>query len=168
MVSRDGSLSTVASPAPPLRSTDVRVPPGSPDAIRTVYVDREPTPPSLFTRTKTTHRDMYNAARARFKLGPLPTPADANTDVLLHNPNGLVTETSIRNIAFRRGDRWVTPRTHSGCLPGVMRRLMLEDGRFVEGDIHLEDICPGETVLTTNGMEGCYMGRIAFLPDTET
>ncbi|KAF7794831.1 hypothetical protein EIP86_005973 [Pleurotus ostreatoroseus] len=159
----DGSLSATASPAPPLLNNDLLI--ASPDAVRTIYIDPKSTSPSLFTSTKTTQRSLYNDARARVGLSPLPTPQNAHNDVLLHTPTGLALETSIRNIAFRRGDVWVTPAAHSGCLPGVMRRLMLERGLFVEGDVRMDDVTPGETVLTVNGVEGCRMGKMALLPE---
>ena len=160
-MARDGTLSTSASPAAPLASSDYLAPPAHPHSTRTIYIDSTPTPTSLYTWTKTTHRPIYNAARARVGLTPLPQPSDAHIDVLLHNPDGLVTETSIRNVAFRRGDQWVTPRSDSGCLPGVVRRVLLEEGRVVEGDIRTEELCVDETVLTFNGVEGCCFGRLA-------
>ncbi len=135
----------------------------APDAARTIYIDPESTSSSIFTSTKTTYRGSYNSARERLGLSPLPTPSSQHLDVLLHTPEGFVTETSIRNIAFHRGGKWVTPSAQSGCLPGVMRRLFLEQGRFVEGDVRIKDVILGETVLTVNGVEGCCMGRITSL-----
>lgn len=136
--------------------------------MRTIYTDSEATPTSLYTRTKSTYRPVYNAARARAGLTPLPRPSDANIDVLLYNLDGLLMETSIRNIAFRRGDQWVTPRLESGCLPGVFRRVLLEEGRLVEGDIRREELRLDEPVLTFNGVEGCCLGRVAFLSNSDT
>lgn len=137
--------------------------PPLPDAAqvtRVVYVDSEATTPSLFTTTKTTHRQVYNAARARVNLSSMPTPADAHIDVLLYNTDGNAMETSIRNIAFMRGNCWVTPSLASGCLPGVMRRLMLEEYDLVERDVKLSDIALGEIVLTANGVEGIHYAKI--------
>ena len=111
---------------------------------------------------------MYNAARARAGLTPLPRPDDAHLDVLLFNPQGLLAETSIRNIAFRRGNQWVTPKLESGCLSGVFRRVLLEEGRLVEGVVRGDELRLDETVLTFNGVEGCCLGRIAFLSDSDT
>ncbi|EMD32628.1 hypothetical protein CERSUDRAFT_99358 [Gelatoporia subvermispora B] len=130
-----------------------------------IHLDHEPTPCDVFTCTKTTHRPQYNAARDRLKLPPLGTPS--NTDVLLYNTTGELTETSIRNIAFLRGSppRWVTPRAETRCLPGVMRRWLLEQARVVEaeeGELTRSDLVDGEYVLTFNGVEGCRLGRIAF------
>ncbi|EKM61509.1 uncharacterized protein PHACADRAFT_156762 [Phanerochaete carnosa HHB-10118-sp] len=106
---------------------------------------------------------MYNAARARAGLGPLPVPADAHIDVLLYTPDDHVTETSIRNIAFKRGNVWLTPRAKSGCLPGVVRQLLLSEGRIIEGDISRSELQADEVVLTFNAVEGCYLARLAFL-----
>ena len=133
----------------------------APVTTRLVHIDPEPTTPSVFTRTKTTHRPMYNDARVRVGLSPMPTPTDAHIDVLVHNAGGLVMETSIRNIAFRRGDQWVTPSTASGCLVGVVRRLMLEEYGIVEQDVYLNEVKRGEIVLTFNGVEGMQLAKIA-------
>ena len=111
---------------------------------------------------------MYNAARARAGLRPLPRISDAHLDVLLYTPEGLLTETSVRNIAFLRRDQWVTPKLESGCLPGVLRRVLLEEGRLVEGVVRRDELHLDETVLTFNGVEGCCLGRIAFLSDSGT
>lgn len=140
-------------------------PPALYGALLTIHPDYQPTQPDIFTRTKTTHRPQYTAARDRLKLPPLATPSDA--DVLLYNPLGSLTETSIRNIAFLRGSppRWVTPRAETGCLSGVMRRWLLEQGRVIEaqeGELLKGDLVDGEYVLTFNGVEGCRLGRIAL------
>lgn len=131
--------------------------------LLSIHIDTAPTPPSLFTHTKTTYRSMYNAARERVGLPPLPTTLDA--DVLLYSPAGEVSETSIRNVAVLRHSppQWVTPRRDVGCLPGVMRRWLLEQGKVVEAEpneLMKEDLHEGELVLTFNGVEGCRFGRI--------
>lgn len=160
LLDSEGTLTAAASPATPLESSDFLTPPS--ESRRVLYVDTEPTPTSRFTRTKTTRRTVYNTARARAGLTPLPTPSDAHIDVLLYTPDGLITETSIRNVAFMRGGVWVTPCAESGCLPGVVRRLLLEEGRVVEGDIRKDEIQQDEVVLTFNGVEGCCLARLVL------
>lgn len=142
-------------------SYDISSLPDAASVTRIVYVDPEATIPSLFTATKTTHRQLYNAARARVNLSPMPAIADAHIDVLLHNTDASAMETSIRNIAFMRDNRWVTPPLVSGCLPGVMRRLMLEKYDLVERDVNMSDVVPGEIVLTVNGVEGIQCAKVA-------
>ena len=165
LLSSEGVLTATASPAPALDPEHLLLPPTSTppatSSIRTIYIDPLPTSPSIFTSTKSTHRTVYNDSRARVGLTPLPTPSDAHIDVLLHTPDGLVLETSIRNVAFNRDGAWITPPRSSGCLPGVMRRLLLEKGVVVAGTIKLADVEEGELVMTFNGVEACWFGRIA-------
>ncbi|TFK95037.1 hypothetical protein K466DRAFT_579538 [Polyporus arcularius HHB13444] len=175
LLSHTGALSVTASPTAPLPLPDPMVaslwlpsysdpdPPYFGLQPLVVHVDTVPTPSDVFTRTKTTRRDHYTAARARFNIPPPPTTS--LLEVLLHNEDEDVTETSIRNIAFVRGSPpcWVTPSASTGCLPGVVRRWLLEQGRVREageGELKRSDIVDGEYVLTFNGVEGCRMGRI--------
>ncbi|KAL7285557.1 hypothetical protein ACG7TL_000661 [Trametes sanguinea] len=175
LLSYPGILSVTASPTSPLASRDpaalsLWIPsPSSPEPplreapLLVVHLDTVATPSSNFTRTKTTCRDHYTAARNRFDIPP--PPASSLDDVLLYNEDGEITETSIRNVAFARGlpPRWVTPSASTGCLPGVMRRWLLEQGRVVEagrGELVRDAVVDGECVLTFNGLEGCCIGRL--------
>lgn len=68
-----------------------------------------------FIANKTTHRDIYNEARARRRCGEPEGPFD----VVLWNEDGYITETSIANIAvLTKQDNgnivWRTPSTDSG------------------------------------------------------
>ncbi|KAI0363147.1 hypothetical protein BV20DRAFT_975993 [Pilatotrama ljubarskyi] len=174
LLSSSGSISVTAAPISALSAHDPAAlslwlpssspqPPVSSSDLLIVHLDRVPTPLSAFTRTKTTLRDHYNSARDRFNIPPPPT--SSQDEVLLYNEKGDIMETSIRNIAFIRRSPpcWVTPSTSSGCLPGVMRRFLLEQGRIAEcteGELTRESIFDGEYVLTFNGVEGCRFGQI--------
>ncbi|KAF8587226.1 D-aminoacid aminotransferase-like PLP-dependent enzyme, partial [Ramaria rubella] len=121
-----------------------------------VYLDTESTPQSEYTAYKTTLRAHYDAARARVGIiSPI-----APEEVLLYNTSGCVMEGSVRNVAFWRGERWVTPGLESGCLAGTMRRWLLEQGRVVEGEVRRKDVRVGEWVLLCNGVEGCLLGVV--------
>ena len=119
-----------------------------------LFLDVVATPPSLFTSTKTTHRGHYAGARARLGLPDVGTSAD----VLLWNPKGMLMDSTIRNFAvFRRG-RWVTPHESTGCLHGVIRRWLLEQGLVTTDNdalLHKDKLKDGELVLTFNAVEGC-------------
>lgn len=167
LLAHDGTFSATAGLVTALATTDPMHPDETVDAARIVYVDPEVTPTSIFTSTKTTNRHMYESARARVGLAPMPTPADSHIDVLLRTSSGLVLETSIRNIAFRRNDQWVTPSLRSGCQSGVMRRLMLDEGRFVQGDIQTNELVDGELVMTANGVDGCRYARLKFITQSK-
>jgi 4-amino-4-deoxychorismate lyase len=151
----DPTLAAHISPA-----TDC-LPPCLGDPIA-LFLDRFATPSSPFTATKTTNRGHYEAARARFGLPDAGGPAD----VLLWNAKGMITETSVRNVAFFRRGRWVTPHDSTGCLPGVMRRWLLEQGLVVTDDQGLlsrDNVREGGLVLVFNAVEGCRIA-IAHLP----
>lgn len=163
-LSRSGKLAVTTTPMPPLTSdpTILPIPRNIPDeSIETIllHLDQESTPPSLFTITKTTNRRIYDEARQRNHLPSLPSP----TDVLLYNPEQLITETTIFNVAFYRSSGWITPALSSGCLPGVMRRWLLEEGRIREdheGILTRSVVKEGELILLFNGAQGCRLGRI--------
>ena len=125
-----------------------------------VYLDTEPTSPSVFTSTKTTRREAYNLARTRVDIPAIGVEPGTPKDVLLHRSDGQVMETSIRNIAFWRLDRWVTPPLQVGCLPGVARRLLVEEGKIVEGYVLIADLEAGDVVLLFNAVEGARLGKI--------
>jgi len=112
---------------------------------------------------------MYDSARDRVRMAPIPAnPAypPPSEEVLLHNERDIITEGSISNIAIYRSRRWLTPRLDTGCLPGVMRRWLIEQGRIYEGQesvFQLDSIRAGDWVLLFNGVQGCRLGRIRFV-----
>jgi len=131
------------------------------DKLYELWVDSKPTEVSLFTSTKTSQRISYNCARQRVHLS---TDYSIPTDVVMYNTAGELMETSIFNIAVRRSSSWVTPTTESGCLPGVMRRWLLEQGHIKEcaGDkLTRATLEIGEVVLLFNAVRGCMLGRIS-------
>ncbi|KAJ7109943.1 aminotransferase [Mycena epipterygia] len=130
----------------------------------TLFLDTEPTPPSgLFTSTKTTERAVYNAARERVGLPALPSN---DADVILYNPQLFITEASVSNVAFYHSHTWVTPPLSTGCLPGVLRRWLLQHKRIreaEEGELTKDGLRPGDWVLLFNSVHGCRLGRITAL-----
>lgn len=130
------------------------------EPLISVYLDTEPTSPSIFTSTKTTHRETYNLARARVGIPAIGVEPGTPNDVALYRTDDQVMETSIRNIAFLREGRWVTPYQRVGCLPGVARRLLVEDGKIIEGEILTSDIKVGEILLLFNAVEGARLGKL--------
>lgn len=107
-------------------------------------IDEVPVDPSdwrLFH--KTSLRDRYRQARLRH-----PT-AD---DVLLINNGGEITESTIANVIVRLDGNWVTPPVASGCLPGVMRRVLLEAGDISEAPILVSDLPRAEGLALINSV----------------
>jgi para-aminobenzoate synthetase/4-amino-4-deoxychorismate lyase len=106
----------VASDAPPVR---LRLAPGPID------------PGNRFLYHKTTHRRVYEEARAAV--------GDAD-DVLLWNPDGELTETSIANLAVELGGERITPPVQCGLLPGTFRAALLAEGAIHEGIVRRSDL----------------------------
>ncbi|KAJ7193346.1 aminotransferase [Mycena pura] len=167
-LSRDGVLTATASPVPALSMDPLSASFSRPltdsatlyGPAMTLFVDTQPTPPSgLFTSTKTTERSVYDAARAR--VGLPATSFDA--DVILYNPDEHITEASVSNVAFYHSNNWVTPPLSTGCLPGVLRRWLLQHKRIREaevGELTKSDLHPGDWALVFNSVRGCRLGRI--------
>ncbi|PBL00405.1 D-aminoacid aminotransferase-like PLP-dependent enzyme [Armillaria gallica] len=174
-LSQCGTLTATATPTPPLAydpTSPAFFKPNSDSGtlygqVLAVTLDTQLTPTSLFTFTKTTRRQVYDDARSRAALPPVGAKSSASStlsEVILHNEHGAITEASVSNIAFYRSPHWITPRLSTGCLPGVLRRWMLEQGRIREAPddntFTLDNVKPGDWVLILNSVSGCRVGRI--------
>ncbi|MGE5227798.1 MAG: chorismate-binding protein [Planctomycetaceae bacterium] len=103
----------------------------------------DPAEPLLFH--KTTLRDPYEQAAARFP--------DAD-DVVLVNPRGEVTETTIANLAARIDGVWWTPPVESGLLPGCERAALVADGTLRERTVTVRELREAEEVAVLNSVRG--------------
>ena len=75
---------------------------------------------------------------------------DADDVVIVKN--GLLTDTSIANIALYDGKQWVTPKTP--LLRGTTRERLLEEGKLVEADIPLTELERYSRCAIMNAMVG--------------
>ena len=71
-------------------------------------------------------------------------------DDILIIKNGLVTDTSIANIAFFDGEKWFTPK--QALLQGTCRARYLAKGKLIEKDIKVEDIRRYKKIALMNAM----------------
>ncbi|MDX2468167.1 MAG: aminodeoxychorismate synthase component I, partial [Acidimicrobiia bacterium] len=119
-----------------------------------VAVDAEPVDTSSpFLFHKTTRRDVYASRSERHP--------DAD-DVLLVNEAGELTESTIANVAVKLDGRWFTPPIESGCLPGVYRQVLIEQGKIEERPIPLADLAGCEGIALLNSVR---LWRPAFVVD---
>jgi para-aminobenzoate synthetase/4-amino-4-deoxychorismate lyase len=87
-------------------------------------------------RIKQSDRSFYDAAlRAARAAGA--------AEALFVRDDGLVTEGSFSNVFVERDGRLLTPPSHLGLLPGVLRRSLIEAGRVDEAELTLEDLARG-------------------------
>ena len=80
-------------------------------------------------------------------------------DVLLVAGDGRVLETAIANVFVRLGRRVVTPPAPSCCLPGVMRRVVLDTARELgyaveQRTVALDELASADEILLTNATSG--------------
>lgn len=98
---------------------------------------------------KVTRRKLYDQAwLAAEKLGAF--------DALFMNEQGFVTEGGRSNIFIKKDGQWLTPPLLSGCLPGVMRSIILKDPNYkaIEQNITRSDVLNAEEVIFTNALRG--------------
>ena len=98
---------------------------------------------------KVTRRKLYDQAwLAAEKLGAF--------DALFINEQGFVTEGGRSNVFIKKDGQWLTPPLTSGCLPGVMRSVVLSDAKYhaVEKNITPADVLSAEEVIFTNALRG--------------
>ena len=111
-----------------------------------VAVAKEPVDPQdIFLFHKTTHRTVYDEAKADFP--------DAD-DVILWNERGEVTESCVGNVVTRRDGRWVTPPVECGLLAGTFREHLLETGMIVEAVIPVDELKSAGEIFLINSVRG--------------
>ena len=123
-VSLRGEVALTHAPLPP-----------TPGAWRVVLSDLRLSRDDPWLAIKSSHRPVYEAARAA-----LPEGAD---EALLLNREGELCEGTITSVFLERAGRLLTPPLASGLLPGVLRRALLEAGRAEEAALLPEDLATG-------------------------
>jgi len=73
-----------------------------------------------------------------------------DADDILIVKNSKVTDTSIANIAFFDGERWLTPKTP--LLKGTTRERYLQEGKIFLHDIYVDDLKKYKKVALLNAM----------------
>jgi len=75
-----------------------------------------------------------------------------NADDILIVKNGLITDTSIANIAFWNGHKWITPK--SPLLKGTTRERLIKNGQLEQRDIDINEIKKFDSFALMNAMIG--------------
>jgi para-aminobenzoate synthetase/4-amino-4-deoxychorismate lyase len=141
LVSRDGQVDVESEALPPLDGRPVRL------ALDDDPVDAD----SPWLQHKTTRRDVYLTRALRHP------EAD---DVVLVNQHGELTETTTANLALRIGGSWWTPPTTSGCLPGIERARLLEQGSLHERVLPVAELQDAEEIAVLSSLRGWRSARL--------
>jgi para-aminobenzoate synthetase / 4-amino-4-deoxychorismate lyase len=135
LLSRSGRVEIHVSAAPEIRRTPVTL------AIDDRPVDSQ----SIMLFHKTTRRTIYTERRRRHPR---------TDDVVLVNERGECTETTTATIAARSGSRWLTPPLSSGCLPGVERARLIEQGVLIEEKLTARQLRSADELAVINSLRG--------------
>jgi para-aminobenzoate synthetase/4-amino-4-deoxychorismate lyase len=100
---------------------------------------------SVWLYHKTTRRQAYDERAARHP--------DAD-DVILQNERGELTETTIANLAACLDGRWWTPPVEVGCLPGIERARLLDEGRLTERVLFPNDLRVADGLAVMSSLRG--------------
>jgi para-aminobenzoate synthetase/4-amino-4-deoxychorismate lyase len=133
LVSRDGVFEVQTFPLESNRD----------DASTITLANRPVDSQDIFLFHKTTHRAVYEAAKA-----DVP---DCD-DVILWNEKGEVTEGCIANIVIRKDGKLITPPIECGLLAGTFRELLLNAGEIEEGIVAVEDLKAADEVFLVNSV----------------
>ncbi len=143
LVSRDGSARVEYAPLGANNPRPARV------GVAAAPID----PANVFLFHKTTHRDMYAEA----------AQPDCD-DVILWNPRGEVTESTLGNVVVEMGGRKITPPVEAGLLAGTFRQELLDRGEIVEGRVTLDDLKSAARVWIVNSVREWWPAEIHGRP----
>ncbi|MEI4194243.1 aminotransferase class IV family protein [Roseovarius sp. E0-M6] len=142
-VAADGRAETTAAPFTPLEDGAVwRV------AITHHGIINADDP---WRRVKSTQRGLYDAARA-----DLPENVD---EVIFLNDRGRLCEGSITSLFVAREGHLLTPPVSEGALPGILREVLLSEGRAREAPLEPEDL-QGAALYVGNALRGLIPARM--------
>lgn len=81
-------------------------------------------------------------------------------EALLLNEHGRLVEGSRSNVVLALPDGLFTPPVEDGCLPGTVRRRLLERGEIAERPLTAGDLRAASRVLLTNSLIGVLEARL--------
>jgi para-aminobenzoate synthetase/4-amino-4-deoxychorismate lyase len=139
LLSSSGALAIESRPLPAAPEGPVEV------ALAPLPVEGE----DFRLRHKTSDRGFYDMARA----------AAGTFEVLFVDRDGFLTEGSFTSLFVERGGRLRTPPLKRGLLPGVLREVLIEEGRAEEADLRAEDLEGG--FFVGNAVRGLMAAKLA-------
>jgi para-aminobenzoate synthetase/4-amino-4-deoxychorismate lyase len=134
---------TVPKEGRPLLEMAPLTPLPAPFLVKLALEPVEPTNPLLYH--KTTRRELYEQARQA---------CPEAQDVLLWNPKGELTESSIANVLVEIDGVWFTPPLSCGLLGGVYRAELLARGTIREHPILVSELTPTSRIRLINSVRG--------------
>ena len=81
-------------------------------------------------------------------------------DVLMVNERGELTEATTYNVAVLCAGTWITPPLASGCLPGVLRQVLIDEGVLFEEVIMVDDLDGADGLGLLSSVRGWRSARL--------
>jgi para-aminobenzoate synthetase/4-amino-4-deoxychorismate lyase len=106
---------------------------------------------SIYRFHKTTARRPYRDRREMH---------EGVDEVLLVNERGELTEGTRRNVAVFCGGVWITPPLASGCLPGVLRQVLIDEGELSEEVVMIDDLRSADGLALLSSVYGWQPAHI--------
>lgn len=100
-----------------------------------------------FLRVKTSHRAPHDAVAAQAR-------ERGCFDGLLRNERGELTEGSRTNLFLERDGALLTPPLEAGVLPGILREMLVSEGRARECTLTIDDLERASAVYVGNSARG--------------
>jgi para-aminobenzoate synthetase/4-amino-4-deoxychorismate lyase len=141
LLSRGGEVALETGPLPPSLA----------DVVPCMAVPLPVVPGDWRLRHKTSDRHFYEEALEVARAG-------GAMEAVLVRPDGLVTEGCFTNIYVEREGILLTPAATLGLLPGVGRRVLIEEGRAMEAELTLHDLSDGFWI--GNALRGLSRARL--------
>ncbi|MEA3010991.1 MAG: para-aminobenzoate synthetase / 4-amino-4-deoxychorismate lyase [Sphingomonadales bacterium] len=138
LLSSSGALAIESRPLPEAPEGPVEV------ALAPLPVE----PEDFRLRHKTSDRRFYDEARE----------AAGTFEVAFVDRGGFLTEGSFTSLFVERGGRLLTPPLARGLLPGVLREVLIAEGRAEEADLRAEDLEDG--FFVGNAVRGLMGARL--------
>jgi para-aminobenzoate synthetase / 4-amino-4-deoxychorismate lyase len=106
---------------------------------------------SIYRFHKTTARRPYRDRRAMHQ---------GVDEVLLVNERGELTEATNRNVAVMCGGTWITPPLASGCLPGILRQVLIDEGELSVEVVRVDDLEAADGIALLSSIYGWQSARL--------
>ncbi len=81
-------------------------------------------------------------------------------DVLMVNERGELTEATTHNVAVQCAGTWITPPLASGCLPGVLRQVLIDEGVLIEEVVMVDDLDGADGLGLLSSVRGWRPARL--------
>ncbi|MEN8234494.1 MAG: chorismate-binding protein [Actinomycetota bacterium] len=81
-------------------------------------------------------------------------------EVLMVNQRGELVGGSTHNVAVKCGEAWITPPLASGCLPGILRQVLIAEGALEEEVVMVDDLNGVEGIALLSSVDGWRPARV--------